>query len=290
MNNNFQIFSDSACDLTSNILPEKYIIPFYVSLDSNTYYKDKVEISATDFYSKIDGVYPKTSVPSVQDYIDKFKPVLESGEDVICITISGELSSSVQSAKNAATILAKEYPKRKIFIKDSRLATVPQGLIVRQMLEMRENGYNVDKVFKYLENAVPNSGVNFLVGDVSYLQKGGRIGSVVLRSAKALNLKPIVCLSDGKITSRGVARGEVSALEKIKENTIEHFKDINPKNYIFAVGYTNDTSQQTALNLEKEMASIFKDCQFLPPFQIGATIGAHTGNSTFGIGFVKKYR
>ena len=47
----YQIFSDSSCDLPKNLV-EKYqikIIPFYVSFDQETYYKENLDISKSPF-------------------------------------------------------------------------------------------------------------------------------------------------------------------------------------------------------------------------------------------------
>lgn len=284
----YKILSDSSCDLLWESLAENYQIPFVVSFDYENYYKEKEEISVADFYSKLDGVYPKTSVPSVQDFIDKFRPILENEEDIICLTISSHLSSSLQSAQNAKNILLEEFTNRKIHVEDSMLATVPQGLLVMQMQKMNEENKNFDDVVTYIQNAKLESGVNFTVGDVSYLQKGGRLGNVVLKSAKALNLKPITCLENGKVSSKGVARGEKSAFEKLIETTKVYFSDKDINSYVFCVGFTDENTKTLAENLQKELEEMFLNIEFVTKVQIGATIGAHTGKGTFGIAYAKK--
>ncbi len=284
----FRILSDSSCDLTWEILDKNNQIPFVVSFDYENYYREKEEISVADFYSKLDGVYPKTSVPSVQDYIDKFRPILEIGEDIICLTISSHLSSSVQSAQNARNILLEEFTHRKIHIEDSTLATVPQGLLVLQMIKMQEQNKSFDEVVNYIKEAKQESGVYFTVGDTSYLQKGGRIGSVILKSAKAMNLKPITYLENGKVASKGVARGDKSALSKLVDTTSEHFIDKDITSYVFSVGYTDENAKFWAINLQTELKKEIHNIEFEEEIQIGATIGAHTGKGTFGVGYAKK--
>lgn len=284
----YQIFSDSSCDLNIEDFLMDYQIPFVVSFDGENYYKEKAEISTNDFYLKLDGVFPKTSVPSVQDFIDKFTPVLENGEDIICVTISGELSSSIQSAKTASLMLATEFPNRKIHVEDTRLATIPQGLIVSEMLKMKNQGIDFDTVVTYCQNAKKESDVFFTVGDASYLQKGGRIGSVVLKSVKALNLKPVVCLDDGKVSSIGVGRGERSAIDKLVEHTYKKFKDEDLTDYSFCIGYTDDTAKVFAMELEKNIKEKLPNISFNQMLQIGATIGAHTGKGTFGVAYTIK--
>jgi fatty acid-binding protein DegV len=64
----YQIFADSSCDLPDSLLKEHNIklIPFYVSFDKDTYFKENVDITKEDFYVKLSSknVYPITSLPS----------------------------------------------------------------------------------------------------------------------------------------------------------------------------------------------------------------------------------
>ena len=76
----FQIFSDSSCDLPDEFITKYNIelIPFYVTFDQDTYYKERTEIDRVDFYQTLINkkIFPKTSLPSVQDYTNKFKAFL----------------------------------------------------------------------------------------------------------------------------------------------------------------------------------------------------------------------
>jgi len=68
----FRVLSDSSCDITKE-QEERYhigIIPYYVSMDGVHYKKDRVEITAEEFYREMaenPGVYPKTSTPTQVD-------------------------------------------------------------------------------------------------------------------------------------------------------------------------------------------------------------------------------
>ena len=77
-------------------------------------------------------LFPKTSLPPVQDYIEAFTPALEAGKDIICFTITDTLSGSFQSATTAKQMLEENYPQRKIYIENSWSATGSQYLIVRE--------------------------------------------------------------------------------------------------------------------------------------------------------------
>lgn len=94
----YQIFSDGACDIGFAKAKELGIglIPFYISIDHETYYKEIQEISLEEYfrYMTEEKGYPKTSLPSIQDYMDAFRPALEAGKDIICITMTRTLTAS----------------------------------------------------------------------------------------------------------------------------------------------------------------------------------------------------
>ena len=84
MRETFHIISDGSCDLPVSLTQEKNItvVPFYVSFDDQHYLKENVDIDIRDFYQQMvekKGVYPKSSMPSVQDYEDAFLPFVEAG-------------------------------------------------------------------------------------------------------------------------------------------------------------------------------------------------------------------
>src|SRR5690554_1681306 len=88
----YLVFSDSSCDLPKSLITEHQIqlVPFYVSFDQETYYKENVDMSNETFYKTLGGknIFSKTSLPTVQDYISHFKPALKKGLDILCICLT----------------------------------------------------------------------------------------------------------------------------------------------------------------------------------------------------------
>lgn len=290
MNTNYKILSDGSCDLSWNILPSEQIIPFSISLDGLNYYKEKIEKNIEEFYEELPGIYPKTSVPSVTDFTDKFVKFMEEGSDIICFTISSHLSSSYQSARIAADLMREKYPEQKVYIIDSLHATASLGLIIRQALKMQDEGKNLEQILDYAESATQVGGVNFVVGDLSYLSKGGRLGRVALQTGKTLQLLPLISFTKGKNSVKGMARGQKSLAKKLLKLTNEYIEseNINKEDLVFTVGYSDKDSKIQSKQLEELVIKEFGDKQVLDMIQIGATITAHTGPGTFGVGFTLK--
>lgn len=287
--NKFAIVSDSSCDIPSS-LRDKYkifIVPFYVSLNHEKYLKEIEELSIEDFTASLinDQIYPKTSNPSIADYIDQFKTHLKVGKDVLCFTLTQKFSGSYQSAVNAASLLLEEYPNRKIKIINSCLATGAQGLLVLQSAYMRDAGLDLEDIANKVEQLKTTGRVYFTVDSLDYLQKGGRIGKVGAFAGQILNIKPIISLKDGELNPRSKVRGSKKAIKEIIDLVLEDVKD-NPHDYDYCFVTSNRFDE-----LKSIQESLKDDYAIEVPFvsKIGATIGAHIGPTVLGICFVKKY-
>lgn len=289
----YQIFSDGACDIGKEREKEFGIslIPFYVSLDHEKYFKEIEEISLNEYYNYITEHkgYPKTSLPSVQDFIDAFRPVLQEGKDIICLTITPSLSSSIQSATTAKMMLEEEFPEAKIYVVNCWNITGTQALILMEMAKMKRAGKTIDEVLNYVEKAKSDARIHFMVGDLSYLEVGGRIGKIAALSGSILKIKPLIILKGGEINVGGAVRSRKKGLSKLVEISLHHFKTTgeNPKDYIAMVGTTN--VWEDVPEFEDNLKKSIPDMEFITSFQIGATVATHTGPGTIGVCFVKKY-
>lgn len=290
---NYQIFSDSSCDTPPEII-EKYgitLVPFYVSFDQENYYKENIDITNEEFYNKLvnEKVFPKTSLPSVQDYMNKFQAALEANLNVLCLCLSHKFSGSYQSAVNAKNILMEQYPDSKIIILDSIQATAGQGLVLLQAAYMKEAGYSIEENSKRLEDLRETARIMFTVDTLEYLAKGGRIGKAASLAGTMLNLKPMIQLKDAELIPYSNVRGRKKSLEKILFMVEEYFKEQNAdyKDYDFCLVNSSspDDIHIVKSNIEK---LIGKEITY-PVFQIGVTIGTYTGPGAIGVCFIKKY-
>ena len=119
------------------------MIPFYVSFDGTHYRKELEEIGIREFYEKMvekKGVYPKSSLPSVQDYLDVFLPLAKENIPMLVICNSTKLSGSMQSALSARQLVLEDYPDARIRVIDSTYCTVLQGLLALEAASMQERG------------------------------------------------------------------------------------------------------------------------------------------------------
>lgn len=291
--NNFKIFSDSSCDIDESTLKQYDIhrVPFYISFDQEVYEKEIEEISLEAFFKRLtsEKVFPKTSLPSIQDYINRFQPILEEGSDILCICISSKFSGSYQSAKSAASILAESFPERKIIITDSIQATGGQGITVLEAARMRDAGYSIKQTKDSLEKLKSTSRIMFTVGSLEYLQRGGRIGKVASLAGSLLQLMPMIQLKEGELVPYGTVRGRKRSLKKISTMVEEYFTESgeNPKDYRF--GIISGTTVEDTLAFQPILENAIGHPIDYPFFPLGVTIGTNTGPDPVGACFIKKF-
>ena len=293
----YQIISDSSCDIPAELVKKKgiYVVPFYVSFDNETYYKENVELEVRDFYQKMvdnPDVFPKTSLPSVEDYIDAFTPFINDGKDIVCICITTKFSGSYNSASTAKDVLLESYPDARITVIDATVNTVLQGILVLEAARMQENGLTYEEIVDNIERIKVTGRIIFTVGNMDYLIHGGRVGKVMKVAVNALKIRPMIILKEGEIFPFGVARSRKKSIQKILEKTKAHFTEIgeSPDDYEIVVGYGYDYSE--AVEFRDELVnslSGYSSKKDIDIFQIGAMIGVHTGPYPLGIGLIRKY-
>lgn len=291
--NNYQIFSDSSCDMPKELLQLHNInlVPFYVTFDLENYYRENKEISNEVFYKNLieNNVFPKTSLPSVEDYINHFEPVIQEGKGVLCLCLTHKFSGSYQSAVNAQIILLEKYPDAKIHIVDSIQATGGQGILLLQAAYMREAGYSIEENVSKLDEIKPTARIMFTVDTLEYLQKGGRIGKVASLAGTMLNLKPMIQLKEGELIPYSNIRGRNKSLQKILFMTEEYFQETGEKYEDYDFCLANATTPEDTSYVKEELEKLIGRKITYPYFQIGVTIGTYTGPGAVGVCFVKKY-
>ena len=295
----YQIITDGSCDLGKARAEELgvEVVPFYVSMDGKVYQKEIEEIGVRAFYEFMvqnPNTFPKSSLPSVEDYIDTFTKYAKQNIPVICICITLKFSGSYNSAMNAKQIVEEEYPDAKIAVIDSTVNTVLQGTFVMELVRAQKAGATYEEVLRYIEQMKSTGRIFFTVDSVDYLAKGGRIGKLAKIATGTLNIKPLIILKEGEIFPGGITRGREKAKKKIMEQAIKYIRENgdDPDQYAMNVGYGYGYSE--GKEFQKAFSELVKN--YWPKstgtigiLQIGATIGVHTGPLPLGIGMIRKY-
>lgn len=289
----YEIISDGSCDLAEETVSKLGIrvVPFYIAYDEQTYLKEKVEVNVQDFYQKLvddPTLFPKTSMPTAEDYIQEFLRAYEADKDILCITISKKFSGSLNSALMARDMFLDEHPDARVEIVDSTVNSCTQGLLVREIARMRENGVSLDEALEHIERIKITGRSYFTVNGLSYLQHGGRIGKLTAIVGNIFKIIPLIVQKDGEIQSGGIAlsrkRAIMKILDKFKTTLTKHSLNIDDYQILVGYGYSKDEANQLVSKFEEVFQ---RKVDFMD--QIGATIAVHTGPYPLGIAFIRKY-
>lgn len=284
--NKFGIISDTSHDLEAEYVTENDIrnVSFYVRLDEENYLRDEVDITRRQLYDYLKAnpeVFPKTSLPSIEDYIKQMRSVLESGNDVICFTVSSTLSGSFQSANVAAELMRLEFPDREIYVIDAESASLGVGLLIKEAVELRKTGKDIVEVIKELKEKVATTEIYILLDSLSYLEKGGRISKTGAFAGNLLKIKPIASFKENKLTLEKAVRGTKKALAvtlELLDNTIGE----NPEDYeVFVIHGDNEKlANQAVEELEaKYNIKINEDITL-----VSTAVISHIGPGAIGLG------
>ncbi|HIW82133.1 MAG TPA: DegV family protein [Candidatus Acetatifactor stercoripullorum] len=297
MSEAYHIVSDGSCDLPPALVREigVTVVPFYVSFGDENYQKEIEEIGIREFYQKmVDNpkIYPKSSMPSVQDYVEVFEPLVREGKPVICICITTKFSGSMQSALNARQMLLEEYPEAEITVMDATVNTVLQGLLVLEAVRLRDRGTSCQDTIKRLEEIKGTGRIFFTIGGMEYLQHGGRIGKVAGVAGSVLGIRPVITLKQGEIFPSAIGRSRRKTMDKTIELLLAYLDELKAdiRDYTIAVGYGYDEKEAQEYR-DRLLDTLQKKCYAIsqvPIYQIGATIGVHTGPYPIGIGILRK--
>ena len=293
----FQIVSDSSCDLGRERAQRLGVtlVSYYVSMDGQTYYREERDITAREFYRQMadrPGVFPRTSMPTIEDYLEAFRPFAERGEAVLCICLNEPFSGSIQSARNAREELLEEFPQAQIQILDSQLATVLQGLLVLEAAHMRDAGFSLEDTVAALERTKTTGRIFFTTNDLEYLRHGGRIGRAAAATGALLRVKPLIGYEGNGLVSDGIAPGRKNSLNRVMELFYRYLarRQIDLRGYYLATGYGLEEGEYQ--DFTRRLLDGLKErgypAELEGKFHIGVTIGVHTGPTPIGVGILRR--
>lgn len=293
----YKIITDSACDIMKEYLSihNADLVPLYVTFDGENYIREQTEICYDEFYNKMinEGAFPKSSLPSVQDYIDAFTPYVNAKTPIIAITITTLFSGSYNSACTARDLILEEHPDARITVINSLQNSASMSLFVYEAIKMQENGVSYDDCIRVLNKMKAPGRIFFTVESLDYLKKGGRIGKVATAITGKLSIRPLIVMKNGEISLGGITRTRNKAkhnvIELVRKHIAENHIDVN--NYEFTVGYCTNPEEAAEYRktVEESLGVQLLESKETFNTRIGAVTACHTGPYAIGIACMPKY-
>ena len=276
------ITCDSTCDLSRELLEQYdiHIIPLTVLVGDDSFL-DGVEFTAEDIYKRYraDGTLPKTSAPSIQQFIDFFSPYVEAGCEVVHLDISSELSVSFNNARLAAEELGGVYPV------DSRMLSSGEALLLFEGADCRDRGMDAREIAEHLSALTEKVDTSFVLDTLEFMWKGGRCSGVAALGANLLQLKPGLEMKDGKLSVYKKYRGNMQSVYKQYVRERLAGREIRP-NHIFVT----DSGEVPQATLDELMEIVRQTVPgaVVHSAKAGCTITSHCGPKCLGVLFINK--
>lgn len=283
MEGKYVIFADVSSDIEATFIKENdvHFIPmkYMINSEDKLYTGIYDESVLKDFYlAQRNGADTKTTQIAPQIYSDIWEPVAKEGLSIIYISLSSGLSSTYQSAVLAANELMDKYPDIKIIPIDSLAGTGGMSLLVEKAVENKKNGMTIEDNAAYLDEIKHNICHWFMVEDLMYLKRGGRVSATTALVGTALNIKPILKVNDeGKLVPITKKRGIKAALNELVSLYETASEGGEERIYI-----THGDCIDNAKKLKKAILEINPRCK-ITILMLNPIIGAHTGPGMLAI-------
>ena len=254
------------------------IVNYHFYLDDKKYTDDFGQsIPLKEFYqAMVDGADTKTAQVNVEEFTEYFTPILESGKDIVHICMSSGITGVFNSANIAKADLEEKFPERKIYIVDSLAASSGYGLFMVKLAELRDEGLSAEELANWAEENKKRMHHWFFTTDLTFFVKGGRVSKVSGWFGTALKICPLLNVSnDGNLIPRHKLRGKAKVIEAII-GKMEEFAD-EGTGYSGKCYICNSAVIEDAEAVKAEILARFPKVECVEIYDIGTTIGAHTG-------------
>lgn len=278
-----KIIADSTCDLSQELLT-KYdisILPLHVLLGEEEYLDGRT-ITPDQIYSWSDAhkTTPKTSAPSLVEAIELMKPYVEEKREIVCFSISDEMSTS----GNVMRLAAEELDAAQLVtvINSANLST-GIGLLVIEAAIMAGNGATGKEIAEKMEELKPLVRASFVVDTLTYLHRGGRCSGVAALAGSALKLHPKIVVENGKMAPQKKYRGKIDRVILDYVHDLEQDLKSAKKERVFITHSGCDAVVVEAVRSYLEGLQVFDE---ILETRAGGVISSHCGPGTLGVLFI----
>ncbi len=219
------------------------------------------------------GDLTRTSQISPFMYEEFFRDILKQGKSVLYFCLSSGLSATFECSMLAAENLREEYPDQEILPVDSLAATGGIGILVEKAVDNRKNGMGIRENYEAIQALVPRLRHYFMVQDLMYLKRGGRVSAATAIVGSALNIKPLLKIDEnGKLVTIDKKRGNKAAMTALFQYFKENYDSETGKTIYICDADTPELAEELAEKVKTDTPDVTVRRTMLSPI-----IGAHTG-------------
>ena len=281
------VIIDSCCDLPASVVdvPGVEVLRFPYLMDGVEYSDDMyTSMTPHDYYEKLrKGAQPSTAQVPVTVFVETFERAIASGVPTVYLSFTSGLSGSCDTAILIRDQLVAEHPEAELYVVDTKLASIAEGVLVYEAIRQRANGLTAKELVEWANEARYFVNELFMVDDLESLRRGGRIPASVAFAGAKLDVKPMLDISlDGKLSLASVARGRKKGLRQLADYYQKHAVDIGGGGYV-VIGSAD--CPKDVERLKAELCKVDDSVLFLET-SIGPVIGSHVGPGMIALSFM----
>jgi DegV family protein with EDD domain len=271
-------------DSTSDIDPQRAaalgitIVPLFVVFGDRSY-RDYLDLSRRDFFKMLstEKTLPTTSQPTAQMFEDAFRPLVEAGHEILCLTISSHLSGTI----NAARAGAQQFPDAKIVVYDSESAASGLGIMAMRAQEMIAAGTSWEELLAALDHERSVQRIYACISDLSHLQRTGRIGKAQQVLGTLMRIVPVIALKDGQVSAEAQVRTFARAQSSMIDLALAAVTDVSKARFLVMHTDAPQLAESAVVQLRAKLADT--QPRLLDILEAGPVIATHAGPGAVGI-------
>lgn len=276
------VVSDSTAYLPKELIEKYniYTIPLSVGF-GDEFLREDIDISPIEFFERlreIEGV-PTTSQPPIGTFVELYEKLAEQYDAVISIHLSKQISGTYETSISAG----KMVENIDVYSYDSAVTAMAQGFYAIEAAEMVEAGKSVEQIITRLDMIKETVQAFFVVDDLSYLQRGGRLSGAQALVGSLLRIKPVIHMKDGYILPYERVRTSKRAIQRIV-NLLE--KAVEEQG-VTRVVFTHTNNPERARKLKADFEQKYPDVKTVFS-DLGPVVGTHLGEGAVGIGWYSR--
>jgi DegV family protein with EDD domain len=291
------VIADSAIDLPKGIAKKKniHLIPCSVVINEKPkrHGIDIINQEVVEHLMQKDDV--RTEPPTPLAYSTAYKRISEEYDIIYSMNVGSDLSKCYENAQRGIKLLKtkKRAEERGFFFKnnikliDTKASSIAQGQITNRVASiLKKQAYNGAKLDKYIAWLIKNVSVFFVVDDLYWLMKSGKLNPFSKFIGKMFDVKPVLKLEKGNLVPADKQRGKDTAIDSM----IRMAEEIIPKyKRGVEIWVAHSSALLDAKHIRQQLAMSAKiDKKKIPIVEIGATITAHAGPGVVSVSVLPK--
>lgn len=274
----YVIATSSTCDLDADWL-SGHSVPFisYTFTVDGKDYRDECHPDTKVFIKEqMDADHAVTTAAvSLYSYMEFFESILKEGKDLVFLDMTKALSSSYNNSLLAADEMRSRYPERKIEIIDTNSVTLILGLLVKEAVARKEAGASMEEVVSWVNANKNRFTGRFMVNDLKWLRRGGRLSNASAIVGSLLSIKPLIIVDDeGKLVAYSKVRGH----QKCRRTLLEDAgKNMCPETAEHEIALVYSGEDEDGQKFREEFTAMYPQYDHVSLYRLGPVIMGHIG-------------